>query len=97
MDEHPDRVLARADEIRGIAARHGAFDVRVFGSRARGEASGGSDLDLLVAFEEGRSLFDLIDLKQELEELLGCSVDIVTERSLSPHLGERVRREAVPL
>jgi predicted nucleotidyltransferase len=62
------------------ALRHGVRNVRVFGSVARGTAAEGSDLDLLVEFEPGRNLFDLIELIDELEEVSGRSVDIVTER-----------------
>ncbi len=79
------------------AARHGARNVRVFGSVARGTAAKNSDLDLLVDMEPGRDLFDLVALKREMEEALGLKVDVLTENSLSPHLRERVLREAVPL
>jgi predicted nucleotidyltransferase len=61
----------------------------VFGSWARGEQQPGSDLDLLVDMEPGRSLLDFVAIKQDLEDLLGCRVDVVTERSLSPYLRER--------
>jgi predicted nucleotidyltransferase len=84
-------------EILDLAMRHGARDVRVFGSLARGEGNEGSDLDLLVNLGEGRSLLDLVGLKQGLEDLLHRSVDVVTERALSPYLRERVLSEAVPL
>ena len=79
------------------AARHGAHNVRVFGSVARGTATEESDLDLLVDFEPGRNLFDLVGLKQEIEEALGGSrrVDVVTENALPPRIRERVLREAV--
>lgn len=79
------------------AARHGARNVRVFGSVARGAATENSDLDLLVDMEPGRDLFDLVALKRKVEEALGREVDVLTENSLSPHLRERVLREAVPL
>lgn len=79
------------------AARHGARNVRVFGSVARGTAAKNSDLDLLVDMEPGRDLFDLVALKREMEETLGREVDVLTENSLSPYLRERVLREAVPL
>ena len=69
----------------------------MFGSVARGTDAEGSDLDLLVEFEPGRDLFDLIELKYELEEVSGRSVDVVTEKSLSPHIREKVLREAMPL
>jgi hypothetical protein len=69
----------------------------VFGSIQRGEATGSSDLDLLVDMSEGRSLFDLVALGDELEEALGVEVDVVTERSLSPYLRDRILAEAVAL
>jgi uncharacterized protein len=83
--------------IRDIAARHGASNVRVFGSVARGDTNEDSDIDVLVDLEEGRSLFDLIAVKQDLEDLFGCKVDVGTARSLRPRLKDRVLREAVPL
>jgi uncharacterized protein len=80
-----------------IAAAHGAGNVRVFGSRGRGGQDASSDLDLLVDMAEGRSLFDLIALSNELEESLGVDVDVLTEASLSPYLRDRVLDEAVAL
>lgn len=90
-------VEGHREEILSVAKRHGAIAVRLFGSRARGEARGASDLDLLVSLEEGTSLLDLVAMKQEIEELLGCPVDVVSERALSPHLRERILAEAAPL
>ncbi|HEX3593923.1 MAG TPA: nucleotidyltransferase family protein [Polyangiaceae bacterium] len=84
-------------EIERIARFHGALSVRVFGSRARGDAGPESDLDLLVHLEPGRSLLDLIAIKQDLEDMLHCSVDVVTEAGLSPYLRERILAEARPL
>ena len=84
-------------EILEAALRHGAKDVRVFGSLARGEGDETSDLDLLVTLGEDRSLLDLVGLKQDLEDLVHRPVDVVTERALSPYLRERVLSEAVPL
>ena len=86
-----------ADEIRRLGQRHGVRNLRVFGSRATGRSGPLSDLDLLVEFEPGRDLLDLIGFKQDVEALLACSVDVVTEAALSPYLRERVLREAVPL
>jgi len=93
------KALAPGDreDINRIAAVHGARNVRVFGSVRWGEASGSSDLDLLVDMSEGRSLFDLVALGDELEEALGVEVDVVTERSLSPYLRDRILTEAVAL
>ncbi len=92
-----DLSTVRRDEILSSAARHGARNVRIFGSVARGEATADSDLDVLVDLEPGRSLLDLGGLLIELQELLGCRVDVVTEQGLRPRLRERVLREAVPL
>lgn len=87
----------KREAILDLCARHGATKVRVFGSVARGEAQEGSDLDLLVVFEEGRTLLDHARLKLALEGLLGVPVDVVSEGGLAPRLRERVLREAVPL
>jgi predicted nucleotidyltransferase len=64
---------------------------------ARGEADEQSDLDFLVELEPSRTLFDLGGFQYDLEQLLGCRVDVVTERGLTPRIRERVLREAVPL
>ena len=71
--------------------------MRVFGSVARGEDTAASDLDLLVEMEPKRSLLDLVAIKQDLEDLLGCRVHVVTEAAVSPYLRERVLQEAVHL
>jgi len=80
-----------------IARDHGAEQVRLFGSTVRGEAKLNSDIDLLVRLEPERSLLDLVAIKQDLEDLLGCEVDIVTEASLSPYIRDSVLKEAVSL
>lgn len=87
----------RRQEIIRIAASHGARNVRVFGSVARGEAGPESDLDLLVQLAPGYSLLDLVAIKQDLEDLLGCEVDVVTEAAISPYIRERVLPEATNL
>jgi len=87
----------KRETILQIARRHGATNVRVFGSVSRGEARDDSDLDFLVDLDEGRSLLDLGGLLMDLQELLGCPVDVVTEKSLRPRIRERVLREAMPL
>ena len=88
---------AKKDEILRIAAKHGARNVRVFGSVARGEADERSDIDLIVEFEPERSLLDHAALWLELQELLGCKVDVVSDRGIKPRIRERVLRDAVPL
>ena len=87
----------KREDILRIAARHGARNVRVFGSVARGEADEASDIDFLVDMEPGRSLLDLGGLQMELEALLGCRVDVATERGLKDRIRQRVLREAVPV
>jgi uncharacterized protein len=79
------------------AAHYGAYDVRVFGSLARGEADESSDIDLLVKLEPGRSLMDLGGLLYDLQILLETEVDVVTENGLRPRIREQVLREAIPL
>ena len=87
----------KRDAILRIAAQRGAYNVRVFGSTARGEDREGSDIDLLVEFEPGRSLLDHAALVLDLEELLGRKVDIVTEKGLYWLLRRRILKEAQPL
>ena len=84
-------------QILTIARKNGAYDVRVFGSVARGEALPGSDIDFLVKLEAGRSLLDLARLLRELQTLLGLPVDVVTEAGLRPRIRPQVLREARPL
>ena len=88
---------AKRDEILHLCAKYGARNVRVFGSVARGEADEQSDIDFLVELEPGRTLFDLGGLQYDLEQLLRCRVDVVTERGLKPRIRERALREAVSL
>jgi predicted nucleotidyltransferase len=92
-----DLLKAKREEILRVCAKYGAYNVRVFGSVARSEADEQSDIDFLVELEPGRTLFDLGGLQYDLEQLLGCRVDVVTERGLKPRIRERVLREAVPL
>ena len=80
-----------------IAQRHGAHDVRVFGSVARGESTQSSDVDILDRFDPDRSLFDHGGLIADLEELLGVKVDVVSEAGMRERFRERVLGEAVPL
>jgi uncharacterized protein len=93
-----DEVLAeKRKEILSIAKMHGARNVRVFGSVARGEADDRSDIDFLVDMEPGRSLLDLGGLQADLESALARPVDVTTERGLKVRIRERVLKEAVPL
>ncbi len=90
-------VLQKRTDILRIASSHGATDVRVFGSAARGDLTRDSDLDLLIKLTPGHGLLDLIAIKQDLEDLLGRSVDVVTDSSVSPYIREEVLREAIYL
>jgi uncharacterized protein len=87
----------RREEILSIARQHGAENVRVFGSIVRGESTTDSDLDLLVTMQSRRSLLDRIALMQDLEDLLGCKVDVVNERALHRVLRDRILAEGLPL
>lgn len=84
----------KRNEIVKIARRHGATNVRVFGSVARGDGDQDSDVDFLVDLERGRSLLDLGGLLMDLQTLLGTSVDVVTEKGLRSRIRERVLSEA---
>ncbi len=87
----------KRDDILRIAARHGASNVRVFGSVARGEADEESDIDFLVDLAPDRSLLDLGGLWWGLNDLLGGKADVITEQGLRDHIRERVLAEAAPL
>ncbi len=88
---------ANREEILRLAARHGARNVRIFGSVARGEAGLESDLDFLVELEPGRSLLHRAAFLLDLEKLLGRRVDVVTERGLRARMRDLLLSEAVPL
>ena len=92
-----DLPKSRREEILRIAAKHGAQNVRFCGSVARGEADSKSDIDLLVEFKRGTTLLGHAALVQELEDLLGVRVDVVSERGLRDRVRERVLREAVAI
>jgi predicted nucleotidyltransferase len=92
-----DAIRERRSEILDRASQHGARNVRVFGSAARGDAGPASDVDLLVEMEPGRSLLDFVGLWQELEDLLGLKVDLVSDRGISPYLREQILSEAIAL
>ncbi len=87
----------KRSQILKIAERYGTKNVRVFGSVARGDSTSASDVDFLVDLEPGRNLFDLGGFLYEVQELLGCPVDVVTEKGLREHVRPSVLKEAVPL
>ena len=92
-----DLLKTKREDILHLATVRGARNIRVFGSVARGEDDNTSDIDFLVDMKPGTSLLDLGGLLMDLQELLGCSVDIVTERGLKRRLRDRVLQEAIPL
>ena len=96
MVTHND-IIAHRDEILAIARSHGAHNVRIFGSVARGDQGEDSDLDLIVRFDAGRSLFDQGALLMDLQDLLGVKVDIISERGMRPAFREHVMKEAIAL
>jgi hypothetical protein len=97
LDLPQAKLREKRRQILAIAEKYGAYNVRIFGSAARGEARPDSDIDFLVELEPGRSLFDLGGLLYELRSLLGIEVDVVTEKGLRTRIRERVLRDAVPL
>ena len=87
----------KREEILSIATKYGAFNVRIFGSVARGEETADSDVDFLVELEPGRNLLDRIALMQDLEDLLERKVDVATVKGLREYFRDRILNEAVPL
>jgi uncharacterized protein len=92
-----DVIKEKREDILKLALSYGAYDVRVFGSVARGEETESSDIDFLVNMEEGRSLLDQVALLADLRELLGRKVDVVTEDSIYWLIRRRILKEAKPV
>lgn len=93
----PQGIWDRRVEIQDLAHQFGITDVRLFGSQARGTARPDSDVDLVVRVCPGRSLLDLLGFEAAVEALLGCSVDVVSERGLPPAIFREIERECTPL
>jgi len=85
------------DAIMVLAKKYGILNIRICGSVARGEDTAMSDIDLLVEMEQGRSLLSLGSFLMDLQDLLGCRVDVLMEKGLKKRVLERVLKEAVPL
>lgn len=90
-------LLKQREAILGIARRHGAHDVRVFGSVARGGADATSDLDLIVRFDPDRTLMDHGELIMDLRDLLHVEVDVISEAGMCERFREHVMKEAIAL
>jgi uncharacterized protein len=92
-----ENLLSQREAILHIAAKHGAFNLHVFGSVARRESTPDSDPDLLAELEPERTLLDQIALIQDLEDFLGCPVDVVEPDSLHHLIRDQILQEAIPL
>ena len=92
-----DILRQKREDIRRIAAKHGVSNIRVFGSVARGQAKADSDLDLLIDVGPTTTSWFPAGLILDLEHLLGCRVEVVTEKGLNPQLREQVLSEAMPI
>jgi uncharacterized protein len=87
-------IANQKEQILALAAKYGAYNIRIFGSVARGTADDKSDVDFLVELEEGRSLLDLGGLLMDLQKLLHRNVDVVTEKGLHWYIKDRILKEA---
>jgi hypothetical protein len=90
-------LIEKRDDIRAIASKHGAFNIRIFGSVVRGEASLDSDIDFLIDAGPTTSSWFPAGLILDLEEILGRRVEVVTEKALNPYIRDSILREAIPL
>ncbi len=97
MRSHRELLAEHRAAIIEIARNHGARNLRIFGSVARGDDRADSDIDFLVDFEPGRSLIDLAGFELDLEALLGCEVDVLTDGCIHPLLQREILAEATPL
>ncbi len=93
----PEIIQGKKEQVLALAARHGASNVRIFGSVANGTADKDSDIDFLVDLEKGRSLFDLGGLLMDLQQLFDRKVDVVTENGLHWYIKDRILSEAKPI
>ncbi len=91
------KLQERRNDIIELARARGAYNIRIFGSVARGEATESSDIDLLVDLAPGRTLFDLGGLLHDLQDVLDCKVDVVTEKGLRQRIRQEILAEAIPL
>ena len=92
-----DVIHDNKETILRIAQQHNANNVRVFGSVVRGEEKENSDIDLLVSFQPGASLLDQVGLMNELREILGKKVDVISDRALNPYIRDKILKEAQPI
>ncbi|MCG6551983.1 MAG: nucleotidyltransferase family protein [Candidatus Magnetominusculus sp. LBB02] len=76
---------------------HGVKSVAIFGSYARGEFSDNSDIDIVVEFLTNKTLYDIVGIEQDLSEVLGIKVDLLTEHAISPYLIEDIKKSLVKI
>lgn len=81
------------EKIAQVLKNQGAKKIAIFGSYIRGEEKPESDIDILVEFSGRKSLLELVGIEQELSETLGMKVDLLTEKSISPYLIDRIKSE----
>ncbi len=93
----PGLLKEKRERILEVAAKYGAYNVRIFGSMVRGEANDKSDIDFLVQLEPRCGLFDWLHLEEDLEKLLGKRVDVIQEEAMKGKMRERALKEAIPL
>ena len=91
------RLDALKPQVLAVATRHGASNLRIYGSIATGREHPASDLDLLVDLPEDQSLLGMISLRQDLEDLLGCSVDVTEAATLHPLIRAQILEQALAL
>ena len=91
------RLDALKPQVLAVATRHGASNLRIYGSISTGREHAASDLDLLVDLSEEKTLLGLISLRQQLENLLGCSVDVTEAESLHPLMRTQILEQALAL
>ncbi len=90
-------VRSHKTEILRLATLHGVKNIRLFGSVARGQTTAASDVDFLVEMEPGHGLFDLSGFKLDMEDLLGCPVDVATPGAIDPRMKDRIYADLQPL
>ncbi len=90
-------IFNRREDILAIAEQHGAHDVRIFGSVARGDVAEASDLDLIVRFDPDRTLFDHGGLIMDLRDLLGVDVNVISEAGMRDRFRRHVMKDVIPL
>ncbi|MBK9125443.1 MAG: nucleotidyltransferase domain-containing protein [Chloroflexi bacterium] len=90
-------IRARRGDILALTEKYGVTHVRVFGSIARGESEEGSDVDFIVTFPPGTSIFDQVGLWLDLKELLGCDIDLIADHPSGGDVTREARRTAIPI